>query len=58
MGAKHILVVEDERKLAQVVESALQAEHYATGPAQKLATGFKAAVNELGKAKSGSGTKQ
>ena len=32
--------------------------YWGTGPAEKLATGFKAAVNELGKAKSGSGTKQ
>ena len=29
-----------------------------TGPAEKLATGFKAAVNELGRAKSSSATKQ
>jgi hypothetical protein len=32
--------------------------YWGTGPADKLATGFKAAVNELGRARSGSGTKQ
>src|SRR5216117_2974650 len=32
--------------------------YWGTGPAEKLATGFKAAANELGKAKTGSATKQ
>jgi len=32
--------------------------YWGTGPAEKLATGFKSAVNELGKATSGSATKQ
>src|SRR5437764_6158124 len=32
--------------------------YWGTGPADKLATGFKAAVSELGKTKTGSGTKQ
>jgi len=32
--------------------------YWGTGPAEKLATGFKAAVNELGKTKTGSATKQ
>ena len=32
--------------------------YWGTGPAEKLATAFKAAVNEQGKAKTGSATKQ
>ena len=32
--------------------------YWGTGPADKLATGFKAALNELGKSKAGSATKQ
>jgi len=32
--------------------------YWGTGPAEKLATGFKAAVNEQAKAKTGSATKQ
>jgi len=32
--------------------------YWGTGPADKLATGFRAAVSELGKTKTGSGTKQ
>jgi hypothetical protein len=32
--------------------------YWGTGPADKLATGFKAAVSELGKTKTGTGTKQ
>src|SRR5690348_5030166 len=32
--------------------------YWGTGPADKLATGFKAAANELGRTKSGSATKQ
>jgi hypothetical protein len=32
--------------------------YWGTGPADKLATGFKAAVSELGKAKSSTATKQ
>jgi hypothetical protein len=32
--------------------------YWGTGPADKLATGFKAALDELGKAKTGAATKQ